>query len=264
MIKSKWTLTREIYDIVYSPTSYSKNGLILENREYAGTLSFENNNCRLIGDIKLCDKVHYNQSLVRGNGDNVATPMALVNFHTHPLQCYKDNKVIWGWPSGEDLAHCVRIAKDGNLYHVIFTVEGTFIIKVNVTEINEKTIQCLEEIFKQTHKYRWYKNMEDSSSLEEEFDNYIKISGMKPVGNGILEKWINFVNNFKLEHCAKYTKVKLDKNSNGRIYNMQFIPNDSVQFKLPTDQGFSQLLRINSYKDFNKLVKTPTSVTFSL
>ena len=40
-------------------------------------------------------------------------------------------KTIWGWPSGEDLARSIEFAINGNLCHIVFSVEGTYVMEVN-------------------------------------------------------------------------------------------------------------------------------------
>ena len=80
----------------------------------------------------MTDKLEYKN----GNYASVLTPLSVVNFHTHPLQCYIDAETIWGWPSGEDLAQCLNFAEDNNLTHIIFAIEGTYVIDVNKKLLN--------------------------------------------------------------------------------------------------------------------------------
>ena len=70
----------------------------------------------------------------------------------------------------EDLKICIDFAEDGNLTHLIFAIEGTYIIDVNRKLLNffkknNEIKTYIQELFKYTHIYRMYK----PSSLEQEF-----------------------------------------------------------------------------------------------
>ena len=115
------------------------------------------------------------------------TPLAVVNFHTHPLSCYIDAETIWGWPSGEDLAQCINFANDNNLTHIIFAIEGTYVIDVNkiilhYLQTDKKLLNIIknniQEIFKLTHKHRMvYNDSNKNIPLEHEFNEIF----LKPV-----------------------------------------------------------------------------------
>ena len=70
-------------------------------------------------------------TLSEGQKDSVDVPLAIVNYHTHPISCYISEKTIWGWPSGEDIRECVLFGIKGCIAHAVFAVEGTYIIQIN-------------------------------------------------------------------------------------------------------------------------------------
>ena len=203
MNKIEWKITKKMLeDTLTKPNKYSDRGLLLEQYEFAGIIEFKDNNCRIVDEEVICDKLYSNHSVKKGQTNSVVSPIGRVNFHTHPLSLYIDNNVIWGWPSGEDMGQSVRFAQMGNLYHLVFSVEGTYAIVVNKMMVNltPSNISSLETIFKLTHKYRWYENFEEEIDLYTEFKNFIKLCGLQPIGNNTLELWLYFVNNFKLGH----------------------------------------------------------------
>ena len=155
MSKPSWKLTKKLLeDTLINPSKHSKHGLLLEKNEFGGVIEFDNNNCRIIEGEMVCDKLYSKHSVEKGNSDSVSTPLGRVNFHTHPLHCYISGQVIWGWPSGEDMGQCIRFAQMGNIYHIIFSLEGTYAIVVNkrLLNLSPKDISSIETIFKLTHK----------------------------------------------------------------------------------------------------------------
>ena len=66
-----------------------------------------------------------------GGKDSVSAPDAIVGFHTHPIQCYKQEKTVWGWPSGEDMRETIIYGMRGSCCHIIPCVEGTYVIQPN-------------------------------------------------------------------------------------------------------------------------------------
>ena len=130
-----WTIPKHcIEDTLLGPQGPTKKlGLLFLKVESAGEVEFQDSTCKINEkNEKLCNKTMTSGlKFKNGNNDSVMTPLAVVNFHTHPLSCYIDAKTIWGWPSGEDLAQCLNFAKDNNLTHIIFAIEGTYVIDVN-------------------------------------------------------------------------------------------------------------------------------------
>ena len=239
--KVSWTINKnDIENILLKKSKYSKYGLLFEDREYAGKIHFEDYSCK--NDI--CNKSSNNINISKGSKDSVYTPLSVVNFHTHPLSCYLDNETIWGWPSGEDLKECISFSKKGNLTHIIFTVEGTYIIEVNRDcKITSNVAKCIEELFKNTHKYRLYYNPDETGyDLHSEFDKlYLKPIQLNKEKN-ILYSWLSLVNNLtldKLKILCNNFKIKLNteniSNNNCKFYSIKLVENKTLQFEDSSD-----------------------------
>ena len=210
-----WYIPKETIEKTLIGTKTNK-GLLYLNNESAGKIKFINDSC-FVNDKndKVCNKIMKNElEYKKGNADSVRTPLSIVNFHTHPLSCYIAAECVWGWPSGEDLAVCLDFANNNNLTHIIFAVEGTYVIDVNkdllynYLKLNKlllrRTKKNVEEMFKLTHKHRMFYNDDDpDTSLEYEFDNVFLLPiGLTPQKN-ILYSWLNLVNNLTLTKFLK-------------------------------------------------------------
>jgi hypothetical protein len=234
-----------------------KKGLLYLNVESAGEIEFNDDSCKVSKNSeKICDKkINNNLKFKNGKKDSVYTPLSVVNFHTHPLTCYIEAETIWGWPSGEDLSQCLNFASDNNLVHIIFAVEGTYIIDVNKLLINflktDKKLykivnDNIEEIFKLTHKHRMIFNDSNKKvSLEKEFNEiFLKPLGLTEQSN-ILYSWLNLVNNLTLEKLIKlsnnlsnyFKDIKIirynDYNSNYlnmKIFQLSIVKNKTEQW----------------------------------
>jgi hypothetical protein len=80
----------------------------------------------------------------KGDADSVYTPNNVINFHTHPISAYKQGETVWGWPSGEDIRESIKFGLSGNKAHIVFSVEGLYIIQVN---------SCILKKLKEFKKY---------------------------------------------------------------------------------------------------------------
>ena len=100
-----------------------------------------------------------------GDSDSVYTPNSVINYHTHPVHCYTDAKTAFGSPSGEDYRETVKFALAGNKAHIVFTVEGLYIIQISPCKIKRMKeiltdrqrgilVFLIEEYFKTTHGFR--------------------------------------------------------------------------------------------------------------
>ena len=239
--------------------SSNKKGLLYLNVESAGEINFEDSSCKIDKNShKICNKQMKSDLIYKnGKNDSVMTPLAVVNFHTHPLSCYIDAETIWGWPSGEDMAQCLNFAKDNNVTHLIFAIEGTYVIDVNnivlhFLQTDKKLysiiLNNIEEIFKLTHKHRMINNESNPNiELEYEFNEIF----LKPLGliqqKNILLSWIYLVNNLTLDmliilsnELSKYFKeikkipAKLFGNHfrilKQKIFSLQFFKNETIQW----------------------------------
>ena len=160
--------------------------------ESAGKLKFRKNDNHMGISIR--------HKIIEGGASSVETPLSIVNYHTHPYQCYIDEKVIWGWPSGEDLRQAIIFALGGNLSHIVFCIEGIYVIEVNPCFLSflrklkpddrSVIIAWIELMGKSTHELRGL--------------NVNKIKKIRP------EDWVKFVNNLKVnqtntEQCGIIT-----------------------------------------------------------
>lgn len=252
-----WT----IYKDNIQDTLLGKKGLLFLNVESAGEIEFKDSSCKINKKSeRLCDKtMSSGLKYKKGSTDSVYTPLAVVNFHTHPLHCYIDAETIWGWPSGEDLAQCMNFANDNNLTHIIFAIEGTYVIDVNKFIINslqtykplfKKIRKNIEEIFKLTHKHRMiYNDSNPDISLEHEFNEIF----LSPLGlhqqQNILLSWLYLVNNLTLNNlftlCNQFNKYFKDiskislkelsgydeKYLNINIFSIDFFRNETIQWQ---------------------------------
>tara|TARA_Y100001973_G_scaffold100906_1_gene162912 strand:+ start:752 stop:1477 length:726 start_codon:yes stop_codon:yes gene_type:complete len=186
-----------------------KESLRKDKYEIAGKLLFKDEEtCKK----DICNKKSTDFKINVGNEDSVATPHGIVNFHTHPDQCYIDANTIYGWPSGEDIYQCISFAKRDNLIHIVFTKEGAYIIKVNKIITNPEA-KMVENILKHTHQYRSPNPLKQN----ELFTDMISILKLRKQSNPV-KTWINLVNNLSLKNI--YT-----------LYNHKFRKNHSI----PTD-----------------------------
>ena len=273
-----WTILREnIQGILLG--NHAKKGLLFLNVESAGEITFNDTSCKLgVNYTKICNKESNNITYKNGDKDSVYTPLAVVNFHTHPLSCYIEAKTIWGWPSGEDLYQSISFAIKNSLTHVIFAIEGTYIININQALINNelfkknKVLQKnLQEIFRMTHKHRMYYNEQASITLEKEFSEIF----LKPVGlsskSNLLYSWLSLVNNLTVQNLiilsnnfAKYFKEikavdvsKFKTIANDLILRVDFFPNETIQFhkSLSKEDIFKKL-------NCNVEIKLPAKIVY--
>lgn len=110
-----WVLHREHLVPIYDT--------FLEDYEAAGLVRFTEENGSMVSQ--------QNKKITKGDAASVETPLGIANFHVHPFSCYVNENVVWGWPSGEDLRQVIIFALGGNLVHIVFTVEGVYVMEVN-------------------------------------------------------------------------------------------------------------------------------------
>lgn len=267
-----WTIPKDSIETILlsqkknNNNNQKRDGLLYLDIESAGTIEFTDTSCRLNSNKeKICNKITHNINYKNGKKDYVMTPLAVVNFHTHPLSCYINAETLWGWPSGEDLAQCINFANDNSLTHLIFAVEGTYIIdfnkillnylKTNISLLKQVTTN-IEEIFKKTHKHRMLENYSNKNiTLEHEFyEIFLKPLNL-PQKENILLSWLNLVNSITLQDLIKLSvqfsnffneikKISIS-NINSRylsmnLFNIQFIKNNTIQWnnKLSKQQIF--------------------------
>ena len=134
---------------------------LTKNIEYAGTLKYGR---RKRKDSKDGMEVT-GHSTKSGDASSVDTPTDIISWHTHPKSCYVEENTIWGWPSGEDMRECIRMGMNGTVAHLIFAIEGVYIIQTNPSFTNYlrqmsssqdrgHIIGMIELYFKATHGFR--------------------------------------------------------------------------------------------------------------
>lgn len=255
-----WTIPKHCIDTVLlgdKTGKTGKTGLLFLKVESAGEVEFKDTSCKINkNNEKVCNKsMTKSLKFKNGKNDSVLTPLSVVNFHTHPLSCYIDAETVWGWPSGEDLGQCLNFANDNNLTHIIFAIEGTYVIDVNKILLHylrldkklfEQIRNNIEEIFKLTHKHRMlYNDKNPNVTLEQEFNEIF----LKPVHlsnrENIMLSWLNLVNNLTLEKLSilsnefsNYFKniksIKLhnidSKYLSLKIFSIDFFRNNTIQW----------------------------------
>lgn len=109
----KWKISKDSVQKLYP--------FLLDNKENAGEFYLD------IKNKKTTDEV----SIVPGQKDSTVSPLAMVNYHAHPSQCYISEKCVYGFPSGEDGRESVIFGLKGNITHVIPAIEGFYVYQVN-------------------------------------------------------------------------------------------------------------------------------------
>ena len=165
---------------------------IFKEVEYAGIIEFKQKN----GKMKSVDF-----TILKGNSNSVYTPpKEYINFHTHPVSIYKSENTIWGWPSGDDSREIMKFAMNGNIAHLVFTVEGIYVMQVNpgiakiLVELDHPKADYIRGIvfgmidayFKVTHGFRL-------KSTIKNYSKKYKKNIITPVD------YMNYINNFSLD-----------------------------------------------------------------
>ena len=185
--KVKWVIDKKFISEI-------EESLWKDKYEIAGSILFKDINCK--GDV--CDKQFFKDYRVKGEKSSVKTPDGIINYHTHPWQCYKDEGTAYGWPSGEDMAINMFYAKRGTLVHIVFTLEGSYVIKTNVL-LKNPDIDILEQLLKETHVYR----LENQRQQHRDFTKTFNIQGKNTV-----DIWLKLVNSITPEMMYKlYNKI---------------------------------------------------------
>ena len=220
--KIEWNINekdlKSIYDVMF------------DNYEYAGLFKKEFKQGKKCDDYECVivqNEETVMQTLNKGNSSSVKTEDGYCNFHTHPLACYKGERTVWGWPSGEDMRETIGFMMRGNLCHFVFTLEGVYRIQVNpnylkilckkenglqniLESVNEENygmkftidlirgiiISLIESVFKATHGHRSIQyNIDERERREKEI--------CEP------KNWVQFANEFKLQNIT--SKKNKDK-----------------------------------------------------
>ncbi len=102
-------------------------------------------------------KVDTSVTIIEGSKDYVFSPNAVLNYHTHPISCYLQEKTVLGYPSGEDIRETIIFSLMGTVGHVVATVEGLYTVQLNpcILEnlINLDSILNIEDCPKDARNY---------------------------------------------------------------------------------------------------------------
>jgi hypothetical protein len=206
----KWTLNPAFVNDI-------KKYIATGKTEVAGDIIFKDTS-----DCKkgICNKRSTPEYKIHnGSNDSVMTPTGLINFHTHPKSIYTTEETKYGWPSGEDMAQVIQFAKMNTIRHIVFTVEGAYIIKVN-KKVSNYHAKMIENVLRFTHVYRSLDQKNQIKNFRRDFG----VTGRTTVG-----MWLNLVNNLTLNKLYKYynlfntnkRKVPTNKDAHENIFTVQ-------------------------------------------
>ena len=229
----KWKIDRGFVDDI-------KYHLYTDKHEIAGSILFKDIEC----NKNFCNKQFLKDYRVTGENFSVRTPNGIINYHTHPMHAYISEGTQYGWPSGEDMAVNMYYAKRGTLVHIVFSLEGSYVIKINKILKNTDT-RILEKLIKVTHVYRL------KNQAKQLFD-FSRRFGIK--GRTTVEIWLKLINELSLKKLyTLYNKIFRRKlrvpNDTKRIFNVIRIP---LNKPLVFDANFiSGKCHANNFNNFN-------------
>ena len=98
-----------------------------------------NHDTEIAGALKIRSKKDNNGVYVvnadyssAGSLQDSDTESSLITFHTHQVKAYTNHGVVVGWPSSQDyISFLEMVAESQALYHLIFTVEGIYVLSVS-------------------------------------------------------------------------------------------------------------------------------------
>lgn len=213
------------------------------NQEVAGKFSLSTHNKNVSKVIKSND----------GSADTVSAPHAIVNWHSHPVSCYLNEKTYYGWPSGEDLRETVVFGLLGSACHIVPSLEGTYKIQPNPcvlidminigkkkdsNEVNVETVKklkkvlktipvddflrglvifCVEVYFKITHEFRLIKHIDKK---HQQINRILRDAYDTSITSPL--EFIELVNSVELNHMisAEFIKYMKDYENGSEILCM--------------------------------------------
>jgi hypothetical protein len=196
------------------------------------------------GEIVLNTETKSSHKVIKsssGKLDSVDAPDSIIGFHTHPINCYNNEKTIWGWPSGEDMRETLVYGLRGSACHIVPAVEGTYTMQPNpciisglinidnavdpndYPELNKKAqnwgnfvrgliVATIEVYFRSTHVFRSTEYMEEYQDISAhdfvEFANIFKLE--------------NIFTKHKISNCSKLGCNQIVKYENKRMTQIPF------------------------------------------
>ena len=102
------------------------------NNEFSEKVDSEYGGIMEISSIDNKNFILNPNKLVKGDNRGVNTPLSFINWHTHPLICYKNDLCYIGWPSGQDMKYMFdNYYHNGLIMHYLFASEGVYILRLS-------------------------------------------------------------------------------------------------------------------------------------
>lgn len=289
-----WTIDVESLNCDVERGTDSIYNSLFEEFEYAGRFAMHHAKEKVCNVNKQCEMKSFRkcstQEFNKGGASSVKTSDGYCNFHTHPFSCYKGEKTIWGWPSGEDMREVIGFMLRGNLFHLVFTLEGIYMIQVNPNFYNVLTkgienfckgktvkanrvrgyiISLIESYFKATHGHRRIDyNVGLNSKMNAKPTDFSDIKDRTSDYWGICmpEDWVNFANKFRLcnlkqtkNKCTNALKCSCFPDSEGVTGNLtlsQYLNEFGVDiYNMDTKGKISEPHKVNEDKEFKIIEK---------
>ena len=214
----EWTLDERFMNIIYDNIQRGKN-------EIGGKIYFEDHKCSKKG---VCNKIIKDFEISSGDGASVLTPFGVINFHTHPMSAYLGENAVYGWPSGEDMNLVLSFSDLKCLMHLVFSLEGVYVISVKKTDLTKKDRKILEDVFKMTHVFRSADQVNQLKDFKA-FLSPIMITSRRNTA----KIWLEFSNNLTLKelyilyNSISGKNLKVPDNTEP-IFDIKLIRNNKV------------------------------------
>ena len=120
-----------------------QNNVYSKNAETGGTMDIVNE--FLIPNLN---------TVVYGDPANltVDVPTHYINWHSHPDICYRAKNCYIGWPSGQDMRYLFHNYNLGVIFHLLFTSEGLYTMKL--------TVNAMKMIYILSFNFEWLNAIE--------------------------------------------------------------------------------------------------------
>jgi hypothetical protein len=197
--------------------------------EVSGVFYFDNND-----NVTHVDKNE-------GDAGSVYTPNNVINYHTHPINAYRDGKTAFGSPSGEDYRETLKFAMAGNKAHLVFTVEGLYTIQVNPCKIKKIKELCndtergiliflIEQYMKTTHDFRCVNELNDLYETNININPYsfVDFANTFDIPNLLTDKQYTFRDSINIDiHKIGHTGINSPENK--KLYTrIENIPTSKI------------------------------------
>jgi hypothetical protein len=124
---------------------YIKDGKEVQ-KEFSGEFNVINSE-NLNGTLKITLDVN-DKGIMSGSEDGVSGLDKPFTFHTHPKKTYDIQKVVYAWPSIEDLETVFNLITNSNgIMHAIAALEGLYVLSIEKDWINKEEKSKIKDIF---------------------------------------------------------------------------------------------------------------------